>query len=57
MDPVADLCKFVAALRYDDLPPGAVAAVKEQIADALACALAGSAAPLSATAASAGCAP
>ncbi len=48
MDPVADLCRFVAALRYDDLPPGAVAAVKAQIADALACALAGSAAPLSA---------
>ena len=46
MEPVEALVSFVADLRYEDLPPTAVAAVKVQIADALACALAGSAAPL-----------
>ena len=46
MEPLEALVSFVADLRYEDLPPNAVAAVKVQIADALACALAGSAAPL-----------
>ncbi len=48
MDPVADLLAFAAELRYDDLPERTVAAVKEHVADTLACALAGSAAPLTA---------
>ncbi len=48
MEPVETLVAFVADLRYEDLPSATVAAVKRQIADALACALAGSAAPLSA---------
>lgn len=46
MDPVEALVSFVAELRYEELPPATVAATKRQIADALACALAGSAAPL-----------
>ncbi len=46
MDPVEDLVAFVSQLRYEDLPPTTVEAVKVQLADALACALAGSAAPL-----------
>ena len=46
MDPVAALVSFVAKLRYEELPPATVAATKRQIADALACALAGSAAQL-----------
>lgn len=48
MDPASTLVSFVADLRYEDLPLATVAAIKRQIADALACALAGSAAPLSA---------
>ena len=47
VDPVETLVAFVADLRYEDLPPATIAAVKRQIADAVACALAGSAAPLS----------
>lgn len=47
MDPMETLVSFVADLRYEDLPSATIAAVKRQIADALACALAGSAAPLS----------
>ena len=46
MNPTAALVEFVATLRHEDVPPTAVAAVKVLIADALACALAGSAAPL-----------
>ena len=46
MDPVEALVSFVAELRYEDLPSATVAATKRQIADALACALAGSAVPL-----------
>ncbi|MDE2817114.1 MAG: MmgE/PrpD family protein [Chloroflexota bacterium] len=46
MEPVEALVSFVSELRYEDLPPVTVAATKRQIADALACALAGSAAPL-----------
>jgi len=46
MEPVKALVSFVAKLRYEKLPPATVAAVKVQLADALACALAGSAAPL-----------
>ncbi len=48
MDPAETLVSFVAELRYEDLPSATVAAVKRQLADALACGLAGSAAPLSA---------
>lgn len=48
MEPVRTFVSFVADLRYEDLPLATVAAIKRQIADALACALAGSAAPLSA---------
>ena len=47
MEPMEALVSFVADLRYEDLPSATVAAAKRQIADALACALAGSAAPLS----------
>ena len=47
MEPMEALVSFVANLRYEDLPSATVAAAKRQIADALACALAGSAAPLS----------
>ena len=47
MGPVAELVAFVRDLRFEDLPPTTEAAVKVQIADSLACALAGSAAPLS----------
>lgn len=47
MDPVAELIKFVDALRYDDVPASAATAAKALVADAVACALAGSAAPLS----------
>ena len=47
MEPMETLVSFVADLRYEDLPPATIAAAKRQIADALACALAGSAAPLS----------
>lgn len=46
MEPVAKLVALAADLRYADLPSSTVAAVKVLIADALACALAGSAAPL-----------
>ncbi len=46
MEPVEALVSFVAELRYEQLPPAAVAAVKAQLADGLACALAGSAVPL-----------
>jgi 2-methylcitrate dehydratase PrpD len=48
MDPAADLVSFVASVRYADLPSATVDAVKVQVADAIACALAGSAAPLNA---------
>ena len=47
MDPVAELVAFVRDLRFEDLPSTTVAAVKVNLADAVACALAGSAAPLS----------
>lgn len=47
MEPARALVSFVADLQYEDLPPSTVEAIKRQIADALACALAGSAAPLS----------
>ena len=45
MEPLERLVTFAAELRYEDLPPSAVAAVNVLTADALACALAGSAAP------------
>ena len=47
MDPVAKLVALAGGLRYADVPAATVAAVKVLIADAFACALAGSAAPLS----------
>ena len=46
MEPLDALVAFVAGLRHEDLPQTTVAAVKTGVADALACALAGSAAPL-----------
>lgn len=48
MDPAGDLLAYTAGLRYADLPPATVDAAKALVADAVACALAGSAAPLSA---------
>ncbi len=46
MDPMQHLVAHYANLRYEDLPAEAVAAAKSLLIDALACALAGSAAPL-----------
>ncbi len=46
MEPLKRLLAFAAEMRYADLSPSAVDAVKAQVADAVACALAGSAAPL-----------
>ena len=46
MDPMRKIVAHYASLRYEDLPADAVEATKSLILDSLACALAGSSAPL-----------
>ena len=46
MDAMRNVIRHYASLRYEDLPTEAVQAAKNLVLDALACALAGSSAPL-----------